>query len=58
MIDTYLELVEQPTAEARALIVMWGATFPSESSMMKGMVQADRRTYDGWAELAARVSRP
>jgi hypothetical protein len=40
MIDTYLELCEHPTAEARALIVIWGATFPCESSMMEGMLQA------------------
>jgi AcrR family transcriptional regulator len=54
MIDTYLELFERPTAEARALIVMWGATFPSESLMMEGMLKADRRSYDGWAELVRR----
>ncbi len=47
---TYLELFENPTAEERALIVMWGATFPSQASI-DGMVEADQRSYDGWADL-------
>jgi AcrR family transcriptional regulator len=51
-VDTYLEMFEKPTANERALIVMWGATFPSESSL-EGMVEADRRAFDGWAELIA-----
>jgi AcrR family transcriptional regulator len=51
-VDTYLEMFEQPTADERALIVMWGATFPSESSL-EGMVKADQRAFDGWAELIA-----
>jgi AcrR family transcriptional regulator len=51
-VDTYLEMFEQPSADERALIVMWGATFPSESSV-GGMVEADQRAYDGWAELIA-----
>jgi AcrR family transcriptional regulator len=51
--DTYLELFEHPSADERALIVMWGSTFPSESSL-EGMVEADHRAYDGWAELIAR----
>jgi AcrR family transcriptional regulator len=49
-VDTYLELFEHPTAADRVLIVMWGATFPSESSI-EGMLDADRRAYDGWAGL-------
>ena len=47
---TYLELFEHPTADERALIVMWGATFPSEASI-DGMLEADQRSYDGWAEV-------
>ena len=47
---TYLELFEHPTADERALIVMWGATFPSQASI-DGMVEADQRSYDGWADL-------
>jgi AcrR family transcriptional regulator len=55
-VDTYLGLFENPTANERALIVMWGATFPSESPI-GGMVEADRRAYDGWAELIERGHR-
>ncbi len=47
---TYLELFENPTADDRALIVMWGATFPSQASI-DGMVEAAQRSYDGWADL-------
>jgi AcrR family transcriptional regulator len=49
-LDTYLGLFERPTADERALIVMWGATFPSHASI-DGMLEADRRSYDGWADL-------
>jgi AcrR family transcriptional regulator len=49
-LDTYLEMFESPTPEERALIVMWGATFASHASI-DGMREADRRSYDGWAEL-------
>jgi AcrR family transcriptional regulator len=49
-LDTYLELFEDPTADEQALIVMWGATFPSNASI-DGMREADRRSYDGWADL-------
>jgi AcrR family transcriptional regulator len=49
-LDTYLELFEDPTADERALIVMWGATFPLNASI-DGMLDADKRSYDGWAEL-------
>ena len=55
-ITTYLELFEHPTADDRVLIVTWGATFPSESSI-EGMLDADRRAYKGWADLIARGQR-
>src|SRR2546423_1960325 len=51
-VDTYLQWFEQPTPEGRALLVMWGATFPSETSV-KGMVEADQRSYEGWSQLIA-----
>jgi len=53
MLDTYLELFQHPTTEERALIVMWGATFPSEASI-DGMLEADQRSYDGLADLIQR----
>jgi AcrR family transcriptional regulator len=49
-LDTYLGLFDNPTSDERALIVMWGATFPSHASI-DGMRDADRRSYDGWADL-------
>ena len=49
-LSTYLELFEQPTEADRALIVMWGATFPSQASI-EGMLEAEQRSYDGWVEL-------
>ena len=52
-LSTYLELFEHPTAEERALIVMWGATFPSQASI-DGMVEAEQRSYAGWADLISR----
>ena len=52
-LGTYLELFENPTAEERALIVMWGATFPSQASI-DGMVEAEQRGYDGWADVIRR----
>jgi len=52
-VTTYLGLFENPTAEERALIVMWGATFPSMASI-DGMLEADQRSYDGWADLIRR----
>lgn len=51
-IDTYLEIFETPDPQERALIVIWGTTFPSTSSV-EGMVEADRRSYAGWTELVA-----
>jgi len=50
MIDTYLHRFEDPSPEDRALLVMWGATFPTDASV-DGMVDADRRSYDGWSDL-------
>jgi AcrR family transcriptional regulator len=49
-VDIYLERFENPTSEDRALIVMWGATFPSEASP-KGMLDADQRSHDGWTAM-------
>jgi AcrR family transcriptional regulator len=46
-VSTYLELFEDPTSDLRALIVIWGALFPSESSL-EGILDADRRSYSGW----------
>ena len=51
-VDTYLGLFEHPTPDERALIVMWGATFPSEASI-DGMVEADHRGHEGWADVIA-----
>ncbi len=48
LVDTYLELFEHPTPDQRALLVLWGATFPSDSSI-DGMRDADTRAYEGWA---------
>ena len=48
-VDAYLELFESPSAEARALIVMWGATFPSEAAV-EGMLDAQQSAYSGWAD--------
>jgi AcrR family transcriptional regulator len=52
-IDAYLEQFEHPTADDRVLLVTWGSTFPSESSI-EGMLDADRRAYEGWAQLIVR----
>jgi AcrR family transcriptional regulator len=49
-VDTYLEHFEHPTPEEHALIVMWGATFPAESSV-SGMHEAERRSFRGWGGL-------
>jgi AcrR family transcriptional regulator len=56
MVDTYLERFEHPTADERALIVMWGASFPAHSSV-DTMVEADRRAYDGLSEVIAQGQR-
>ncbi len=52
MVRAYLHHFENPTSDERALIVMWGSTFPSNSSV-EGMVEAERRGYDGLSELIA-----
>jgi AcrR family transcriptional regulator len=51
-IDTYLRHFTHPTSDERALLVMWGATFPSSSSV-HGMAQADSRAHQGLRELIA-----
>jgi AcrR family transcriptional regulator len=49
-IETYLEIFAAADApEERAVVVMWGATFPSDSPL-PGVVQADRRTHDDIVE--------
>ncbi len=53
VVDTYLAQFENPSPADRALIVMWGAMFPSESSI-DGMLEADRRAYSGWSEIIKR----
>lgn len=52
-VDTYLARFEHPSPDDRALIVMWGATFPAEASV-HGMADAERRSFDGWAGLIER----
>lgn len=50
-VDVYLEIFfENPSPEERALLVIWGSTFPSSSSV-EGMAEAHRRSYQGWADL-------
>ncbi|MHB1582736.1 MAG: TetR/AcrR family transcriptional regulator [Acidimicrobiales bacterium] len=51
-VDSYLALFEDPDPDVRALLVMWGSTFPSLSSVA-GMVEAERRSYDGLSEVIA-----
>lgn len=51
-IDSYLELFEDPDPDVRALLVMWGSTFPSLSSVA-GFLEAERRSYDGLSEVIA-----
>jgi AcrR family transcriptional regulator len=45
-VDAYLEIFENPQADVRALLVMWGSTFPSTASV-EGMGEAERRSYEG-----------
>ena len=52
MVDVYLERFEHPTPEERALLVLWGSTFPSSASVAI-MHEADRRSYEGIADLVA-----
>lgn len=49
-VDTYLEMFESPTPDQRALLVMWGSTFPSHASL-EGMVDAERNSYEGLSDL-------
>ena len=51
-VDSYLELFEDPSPDERALLVMWGSTFPSYA-LVHGMVDAERRSYDGLSEVIA-----
>lgn len=51
-VDAYIELFEDPTPELRALLVMWGSTFPSSASV-EGMEQAERWSYEGLSQLIA-----
>ena len=50
-VDAYLEMFENPTADERALLVMWGSTFPSGASVDDGMEDAERRSYEGLSRL-------
>jgi AcrR family transcriptional regulator len=50
LVETYLRRFQDPTPDDRALIVLWGATFPSAASV-EGMVAADRRSFEGLADL-------
>ena len=52
-VDAYLELFDEPGPDERALLVMWGSTFPSSASV-DGMAEAERRSYEGLSELIAR----
>jgi AcrR family transcriptional regulator len=51
-VETYLELFDNPTADERALLVMWGSTFSSLSSVV-GMMEAERHSYEGLSEVIA-----
>jgi len=49
-VDAYLDMFEDPTPDQRALLVMWGSTFPSGASV-DGMADAERRSYEGLSQL-------
>jgi AcrR family transcriptional regulator len=49
-VDVYLEMFEDPTSDERALIVVWGSTFPARASV-DGIADAERRSYDGLSQL-------
>lgn len=49
-VDAYLEMFEDPSPDQRALLVMWGSTFPSGASV-DGMADAERRSYEGLSQL-------
>jgi AcrR family transcriptional regulator len=50
VVDTYLEMFDVPGPDQRALLVMWGSTFPSQGSVV-GMTDAERRSYEGLTDL-------
>jgi AcrR family transcriptional regulator len=52
-VDSYLELFSDPSPYHRALLVMWGSTFPSGTGVA-GMAEAERRSYDGLAGVIER----
>ena len=49
-VDCYLDMFEDPTPDQRALLVMWGSTFPSLASV-EGMADAERNSYEGLSQL-------
>ena len=49
-VNAYLEMFEEPTDDQRALVVMWGATFPCSASV-DGMADAEKRSYEGLSQL-------
>ena len=51
-VDAYFELFDQPGPDERALLVMWGSTFPSNASV-DGMADAEQRSYEGLSERIA-----
>jgi BetI-type transcriptional repressor, C-terminal len=51
-VDTYLELFNDPGPDQRALLVMWGSTFPSDASV-DGVADAEQRSYQGLSQLIA-----
>lgn len=51
-VDAYFELFDDPGPDERALLVMWGSTFPSHASV-DGMADAERRSYEGLSERIA-----
>jgi AcrR family transcriptional regulator len=51
--DAYLEIFGDPSPYERALLVMWGSTFPSATGEA-GMTDAERRSYDGLSNVIAR----
>jgi AcrR family transcriptional regulator len=51
-VDAYFELFDEPGPDERALLVMWGSTFPAHASV-EGMADAERRSYEGLSERIA-----
>jgi AcrR family transcriptional regulator len=49
-VDACLALFDEPGPDERALLVMWGSTFPSAASV-EGMVDAERRSYEGLSQM-------